>query len=229
MAVSAVSLKCEGSNWNAGLVERLHGPFKKAALDVTDGVDYLDVDIRRPKKGSVLRFPASYGPNVLCDGNALNSANFVITWVLNRSEEINYRRQAWLASTALHELVHCERFRYVSCKKDSLYEWAATEGLAYTAESLFIDEFFPSVTKNPLTGMNLERDDRLDERFIHEAEIYEKHPNHPSFYKWMDKSNSKGIALGSKVGIRAVSEFIEAGYNIGELLQCPAKEILGFE
>lgn len=226
MSSPEIKLRFGGPNWNPAVVEKMQAPKNRIVNNVFEASDHLGVKLGGKKVGKMLRFPRS--TELSEQAYATAAGRFVVNVQMNSRDEISRRSESELSSTTLHEVIHCERMRRFRLSND-LYEDAATEGLAYTAEMIYANEVSDVAIDNPLEGARLAIDPRLETMFLNEAAEFRKTGNHYIFKSWTSRYNHNLLSPSTRFGVQCVYEQLEHGANLGDLVHLPAKVVLGVE
>lgn len=200
-------------------------PFVREALKLTkEGLEDLELEINDRKYVWIEQRDA-------CDkwagGARGKTANVSIPAVEVRRRRVDV---VWLASYMLHEVVHLIHNDYVPGQ--GMLETAASEGLAHIAQYDFANELLYRAGRRGPPHRLVEKVRALPKREINKLESeFWKASARPyteeRFEDWFSRyAPPVGYPRGVVVGVSAVLRQLNQGYEIPELIQLPADEVL---
>jgi hypothetical protein len=222
----------------------IHEPAVKRATQKADqGMEYLGITFERVKIGRLHNQQIPQGELLSLAGLAIGLTSFnIFTNKIHGEKPRAVRTAASWSSTTVHEVVHCARLeRYHS---NSLVEVAASEGLAYTAQEVYIGKFcakqlvhsipeYDLETPNPVLLERLKDIAETENKesdaafYLRMKENANKQVNASDEEKWFEEYDaSPFVRNGSLIGAQLVRSQVEKGYTLSDLMNLPAGEVL---
>jgi hypothetical protein len=194
--------------------------IQRAALTAQRGIDFLGITYEAPKFGRIRR--SSSEKILQFAGLAYNANNFSLH-MSRYGKEMRNQRVASLSSAAVHEVIHCARMEEYPIS--SAAERAATEGLAYFGENLFVNKFFSAQLEGYHFYKYPEEDREIDKKI--RSQVDDPNITVDDRLQWFEKLSSMGIPEGALYGVQRVQRQLDSGYTIADLIRQPSRDVLG--
>lgn len=210
--------------------EAVRQNLKAAIAMALEGLIELGLPLDNNKRMVVHRVK-KVGPQ----GDYYGSATTKNTMHLHIPSEVKWRTQKMCtlmdACGIVHELVHCQRMGVTP--NDSLYERAATEGLAYNAEYAFRANKAPwyrlNGVVNKIAALDSESLTNIRYPFMAigaQEQAQSRQAPIGVYDEWVEATHLFAVGKAEIVGIDMVTKRLRGGEELGRLIRLPATELL---
>lgn len=227
MANPTITLK-RGEGWtNQGWREN-KPILDRANRKTIQGLGSLGLSFALPKIGTVNR----YGPGSRQDdtiGRALDERRYMLYVETIDGGTLRAVKKSYLwSATNLHENVHCIRSEWFDYDEDFM-ELAASEGLAYNAEELYVQKYggkqiMSDFMDSELYGVDQQLLEAFNDIVRSPKSRYDRHAHKQWF---VGKTKHTYVRDGSLLGAQLVQQQLQKGYTLPDLMKLPAEDVLG--